>query len=324
MIEIQNLNHIFKTHLKKAGMKASLVSLFKREWTERFALKGVNLTIQPGEVVGLVGANGAGKTTLVKILSGILHPSQGHIRVMGFDPWERDHRFLKQIALVMGQKAQLWWDLPASDCFLLLRDIYQIPEDRFRRALDELVSALGVSKQLDIQIRRLSLGERMKMELIATLLHEPKVVFLDEPTIGLDFSAQKSIRLFLKEYRRRHKPILIITSHYMQDIEELAERLIVLKEGAIVYDGALSKIQKEHNQHKILQLELETNGSDSEWFKTLQGQAEILSHEANTLRVKVGRERLGAVASKILSQAQVRDIQVQEVEIADILEGWMK
>ncbi len=220
------------------------------------SFNGVSLKVSPGEIVGLVGANGAGKTTLVKILAGIVHPTSGEARVLGHVPWERHNDFRKQIALVMGQKAQLWWDLPAEDCFLLLKEIYRIPEKRYREKLDSLVYSLGVQGQLNTQIRRLSLGERMKMELIATLLHDPKVVFLDEPTIGLDLTAQRAIRDFILKYSQEHQPAVILTSHYMEDIERLCKRIIIMREGEFVYDGPLAKISGHLALHKVVTAKL--------------------------------------------------------------------
>ena len=237
MIKVENLHKTFKVHKKEPGLKASGKSLFSRKWIEKKALVDVSLSIGEGEILGLVGANGAGKTTLVKILSGIIHPTSGTTHVLGFNPWERHNDFRKQIALIMGQKAQLWWDLPAEDCFLLLREIYQIPKKQYEENLSFLSNTLNISDQMNIQIRRLSLGERMKMELIAALLHNPRVVFLDEPTIGLDLTAQRAIRQFLLNYRQKHRPAMILTSHYMEDIEQLCERIIILRQGSVVYDG---------------------------------------------------------------------------------------
>ncbi|MGZ3689368.1 MAG: ABC transporter ATP-binding protein, partial [Bdellovibrionota bacterium] len=225
MIEVEKLTKTFRVHQKDPGLLGSMRSLVRRRWIEKHALKSVSMKVGPGEIVGLVGANGAGKTTLVKALAGIIHPTSGEAKVLGHVPWQRENEFRRQIALIMGQKAQLWWDLPAADCFLLLCEIYRIPKTQFRANLDYLVEALGVRDQLHIQIRRLSLGERMKMELIAALLHRPKVVYLDEPTIGLDLTAQRAIREFLLRYRKEHQPAMLLTSHYMEDIEKLCRRI---------------------------------------------------------------------------------------------------
>jgi ABC-2 type transport system ATP-binding protein len=256
MIQVENLRKSFKVHKKEAGLKGSLKGLVSRKWEEKHALKGVNLTVKAGEILGLVGANGAGKTTLVKLLAGIVHPSSGKASVLGHTPWERDNRFRRQIALIMGQKAQLWWDLPAADCFLLLQEIYNLPDEQYKKSLDKLTNALQVQKQLNTPIRRLSLGERMKMELIAALLHQPKVVFLDEPTIGLDLNAQRAIREFLLDYRREHQPAMILTSHYMEDIEALCERIVIIREGEFVYDGGLRTVLTKYAGHKVITAKL--------------------------------------------------------------------
>ncbi|MEK6580517.1 MAG: ATP-binding cassette domain-containing protein, partial [Bdellovibrionota bacterium] len=261
MIQVQGLTKTFRFHTKGAGLKGSVRALFFRKWQEKQALKGVSLNVSPGEIVGLVGANGAGKTTLVKALAGIIHPTSGTAQVLGFTPWERNNAFRKQIALIMGQKAQLWWDLPAEDCFLLLREIYQIPDKDFKERLSFLTHHLNVAKELNIQMRRLSLGERMKMELIAALLHHPKVVFLDEPTIGLDLTAQRAIRDFILKYRSEFKPAMILTSHYMEDIEKLCERIVIIREGQFVFDGSLKKVKSKFIKHKVISIKFDRDST---------------------------------------------------------------
>jgi len=231
MIEVERLSKTYYVHRKRPGLRGSLRALFVRDRVERKAVDEVSFRVDEGEIVGLVGANGAGKTTLVKMLAGIIQPAGGTARVLGFDPWKRENAFRSQIALIMGQKAQLWWDLPAADCFLLLKEIYRIPDDRYRATLDDLAQILDVTGLLEIQIRRLSLGERMKMELIAALLHGPRVVYLDEPTIGLDLTAQRAIRDFILQWRERNRPAMLLTSHYMEDIERLCRRILILREG---------------------------------------------------------------------------------------------
>ena len=207
----------------------------------RHALKPCNLEIEAGQIIGLVGSNGAGKTTLLKLLSGLIHPSSGAAEVLGFTPWKREPAFLKQISLLLGQKAQLWWDLPAADSFRLLTEIYELEPEESRRRWRQLAQRLRCEEQLNIQLRRLSLGERMKMEIIGSLLHHPKILFLDEPTIGLDVVAQETIREFLGEYVREFRPTIILTSHYMDDISQLADRLLLISRGEIVFDGAVEE-----------------------------------------------------------------------------------
>ncbi|MCM2278816.1 MAG: ATP-binding cassette domain-containing protein [Oligoflexia bacterium] len=319
MIEVRGLSKKFRVHVKQPGLRGSLKSLIHREWKEKEALRSVSLEVGPGEIVGLVGANGAGKTTLVKALAGILHPTSGSARVLGHVPWERNDEFRRQIALIMGQKAQLWWDLPAADCFLLLREIYRIPRARFEATLETLVQALGVGDQLKVQIRRLSLGERMKMELIAALLHQPRVVFLDEPTIGLDLTAQRSIREFLLGYLREHRPAMILTSHYMEDIERLCERIVIMREGEFVYDGPLSRIVEEFARHKIIGAEL-SEPTSAEALALLHRLGEPLPVEGAAIRLKVRRERVAEAASEILRSLGVVDLEIEEEDVGTIIE----
>lgn len=316
MIHVDNLKKSFRVHKKEAGLKGSFKALFHRKWEEKHALKGVSLKVGPGEIVGLVGANGAGKTTLVKALAGIIHPTSGEAKVLGHTPWERDNAFRSQIALIMGQKAQLWWDLPAADCFLLLQEIYQIPEKEFRESLGALTSALTVEKLLNTPIRRLSLGERMKMELIAALLHRPKVVFLDEPTIGLDLTAQRAIREFILQYRKDHQPAMILTSHYMEDIEQLCERIVIIREGQFVYDGPLATVVRQHAGHKIITAQLSAEAKEASFPAALGEMTELTESQA---RFKVNRAKIPEAAATILKSFPVADLSIEDVDIADII-----
>jgi ABC-2 type transport system ATP-binding protein len=323
MIEVTGLQKTFRFHKKDPGLKGSALALFRRRWQEKQALKGVSFNVSRGEIVGLVGANGAGKTTLVKMLAGIVHPTAGEARVLGHTPWERNNEFRRQIALIMGQKAQLWWDLPAEDCFLLLKEIYRIPEQRFRQALNELVEALGVRGQLNTQIRRLSLGERMKMELIAALLHDPKVVFLDEPTIGLDLTAQRAIRDFILRYNREHQPAMILTSHYMEDIERLCQRIIIIREGEFVYDGPLEKITGRFSRNKVITAKLDPEKVTAPRpFPSELG--EIVVSDSSQIKVKVPRDRVPDAASFLLQGGAVADLLIEEVDISDIIESLLR
>jgi ABC-2 type transport system ATP-binding protein len=316
MIEVSGLQKSFQVHKKQAGLMGSLRGLVKREWETKNALKGVSLKVGAGEIVGLIGANGAGKTTLVKLLAGIVHPSAGTARVLGHVPWERDNAFRQQIALIMGQKASLWWDLPAADCFLLLQEIYRLPEAQFRSSLNKLTSALSVEKQLNTPIRRLSLGERMKMELIAALLHRPKVVFLDEPTIGLDLNAQRAIREFLLEYRREYQPAMILTSHYMEDIERLCERIVIIREGEFVYDGALSNVLGRFAGHKVLTAKL---SAEAGTFSLPAELGETLKIEPGSIKFKIPRAKVAEAAGLILKSLPVADLGIEEEDISDII-----
>jgi ABC-2 type transport system ATP-binding protein len=264
MIKVNNLYKSFEVTKKQPGLKGSLKGLFQREKITKNALMNINLEISPGEIVGLIGANGAGKTTLIKILAGIIYPSQGEVSVLGFNPWERNNELRKQISLIMGQKAQLWWDLPALDSFLLLKEIYEIPKKQFDESISFLGDVLKVHDQLKIQIRKLSLGERMKVELMGALLHRPKVIYLDEPTIGLDLMAQRAIRTFLQSYRQEFNPMILLTSHYMEDIKSLCPRALFIRDGGIVFDGLLSTILNNVDDEKYITLKFHEDFSHEE------------------------------------------------------------
>src|SRR3954462_10408880 len=243
MIEVQNLTRVFRTYKKQPGFWGGVKGLFHRKFEEIAAAKDISFSINEGEFVGFLGPNGAGKTTTLKMLSGLIYPTSGTARVAGFDPTKRENAYRRIFALVLGQKNQLWWDLPAIESFHLLRAIYAIPPAEFKATLDELVTLLDVEKKLNVMVRELSLGERMKMELIAALLHRPRVLFLDEPTIGLDVVSQKAVRQFLRDYNRRRRVTIRRTSHYMADIKELCERVIVIHKGLKIYDGALDRLE---------------------------------------------------------------------------------
>ena len=243
MIEVDKLTRIFRTYKKQPGFWGGVKGLFKRDFEELAAAKDVSFSIKEGEFVGFLGPNGAGKTTTLKMLSGLIYPTRGTARVAGFDPTKRENDYRRIFALVLGQKNQLWWDLPAIESFLLMRHIYGLPADQWQETLDELVDLLDVREKLNVMVRELSLGERMKMELIAALLHRPKVLFLDEPTIGLDVVSQRAVRNFLRAYNKRHRVTILLTSHYMADIQELCERVIVIHKGQKIYDGNLDRLE---------------------------------------------------------------------------------
>ena len=322
MISVESLTKDFQVHRKEPGLMGSLRSLVRREKLTKHAVREVSFEVGEGEILGLVGANGAGKTTLVKMLAGIIHPTGGDAKVLGYRPWERNNTFRQQIALIMGQKAQLWWDLPAADCFLLLREIYQIPVERYRETLARLASLLDVEAELNIQIRRLSLGERMKMELIAALLHSPKVVFLDEPTIGLDLPAQRAIRDFILSYRRERSPAMIVTSHYMEDIERLCERIVILREGSVVYDGSLRRVVEDYTTSKIVSAQLSGDGAAAD-REALERMGEVLELSDLKVSLCVPRGRVAEAASWLLDRYPVTDLQVEEEDVATIIERIM-
>ncbi len=291
-------------------------SLFVRDTITKVAVQDVSFHVEKGEILGLIGANGAGKTTIVKMLSGIIHPTSGSIDVLGFNPWQRHPNFCKQIALIMGQKAQLWWDLPAADCFLLLREIYQVNPKQHQEMLDYLLDLLDVRDEINIQIRRLSLGERMKMELIAALLHKPQVVYLDEPTIGLDLSAQRAIRTFILNYRDTVQPAMILTSHYMEDIERLCKRVVILLNGQFVFDGSLQDVVEQFSSHKIITVNLHK----TEFRGAINPEIELIEDNGDELKFRVKTAEVGAASQHLLTKLSGADLSVGEMNTADVIE----
>lgn len=253
-IRVRELHKSFVYYRKEAGLRNSLINLFTRKSLVKEAVKSVSFDIGPGECVGFLGPNGAGKTTTLKMLSGILYPTGGEANVLGYVPWERKNEFKRLFSIVMGQKNQLWWDLPAIESIYLNKCIYDVADDIYRRSLDELSEMLDVQELLNVQVRRLSLGERMKMELIAALIHRPRLLYLDEPTIGLDFPSQKKVREFLKYYNEQFGATILLTSHYMKDVEDLCKRTIIINEGSLLYDGDLHKINDLFGERKIIRL----------------------------------------------------------------------
>src|SRR6185369_7292447 len=288
MIEVSHLTRVFRTYKKQPGFWGGVRGLFHREFEETRAADDVSFSIAEGEFVGFLGPNGAGKTTTLKMLSGLIYPTSGSARVAGYDPTKRENAYRRLFALVMGQKNQLWWDLPAIESFNLLRAIYALPADEFKATLDELVKLLDVEKKLNVMVRELSLGERMKMELIAALLHRPRVLFLDEPTIGLDVVSQRAVRQFLRDYNRRYRVTILLTSHYMADIKELCERVIVIHKGNKIYDGALARLETSGGARKkiitFVPAVAGSNGASAAFPDTWQS-----SHAATTTRTDDGK-----------------------------------
>mgnify|MGYP006086169617 CR=1 FL=1 len=258
-IKVNNLSKHFKMFKREPGLRGAFNSFLKRQYEDFHALKNISLSIDDGEILGILGENGAGKTTLIKLLVGLLHPSSGLVEINGHVPWDRKTPFLKQISVVMGQKNQLWWDIPASESFLLNQKIYEIDHKSYKKTLNELVDLLGVAEKLNVQVRRLSLGERMKMEIIAALLHNPKIVLLDEPTIGLDVISQLKIREFIKYYNEQHKTTFLITSHYMHDIQALCKRVFVIHKGSSLYDGDFEDLVNRVNPMRKLIFQFSQN-----------------------------------------------------------------
>ncbi len=323
MIEVRQLTRVFRTYKKQPGFWGGVKGLFHREFEETAAAKDISFDIAEGEFVGFLGPNGAGKTTTLKMLSGLIYPTSGTARVAGFDPTRRENAYRRIFALVLGQKNQLWWDLPAIESFNLLRAIYGLPADQFKASLDELVTLLGVSSKLNVMVRELSLGERMKMELIAALIHRPRVLFLDEPTIGLDVVSQKAVRQFLRDYNRRYRVTILLTSHYMADIKELCERVIVIHKGAKIYDGALARLENAGGARKKIITFMPTlaDGSSGAAFPdTWQ------SRHGTTIRADDGKftlcvpgDKVVAVSQEILSTGPVADITIEDVPLEDVI-----
>lgn len=252
IIAVRNLKKEFKEQKRGSGIKESFKSLFRRNYELKSALKGVNLNIKEGEVLGLIGPNGAGKSTLIKIMTGVLHPTSGETDILGFTPWKDRVKYVSNIGVVFGQKSQLWWDIPALDTFELHRELYNIPKDEFIKRRDYMIEKLGIQEIVKKQVRQLSLGERMRCEVVLSLLHNPKIVFLDEPTIGLDIIAKDKIRDFIREFNEKQNTTFIITTHDMSDIEELCERIVIINHGGIVYDGLLKEVRNKFAHKKII------------------------------------------------------------------------
>lgn len=313
LIEVENLSKNFEYYKKEIGIKSSITNLFRREMLTKRAVKDISFGIEEGEMVGLLGPNGSGKTTTLKILSGILHPTDGSATVMGYIPWERKKQFKMQFAIVMGQKSQLWMDLPANESLYLNKCIYEIEDKEFFASVDELAEILDVKHILNVQVRRLSLGERMKLELIASLLHRPKVLFLDEPTIGLDIISQRKIREFLKYYNEQTRTTVILTSHYMKDIEDLCKRTIVLNEGNIVYDGELHKVNELFSQKKIVKIQL----SEYRDKDAIAAYGTVRQCKGYSATLEVNRNEVKGSLKNILDDLPVIDFNIEDIPIEE-------
>jgi ABC-2 type transport system ATP-binding protein len=321
MIEVENLTRVFRTYKKKPGFWGGVKGLFNREFEETRAADNVSFSIKEGEFVGFLGPNGAGKTTTLKMLSGLIYPTSGRARVAGFDPTKRENDYRRIFALVLGQKNQLWWDLPAAESFYLFRAIYGLDQKAYKETLDELVTLLGVTSKLNVMVRELSLGERMKMELIAALLHRPRVLFLDEPTIGLDVISQKAVREFLRDYNRRYKTTILLTSHYMADISQLCERVIVIDHGKKIYDGDLDRIAGAGARQRIIKFKprpgLDGAPSFPPDWQPAHGTAKVA--EDGEFLLHVPSEHITEVCQQILNRGAVDDITIQDVPLEDII-----
>ncbi|MBA2241687.1 MAG: ATP-binding cassette domain-containing protein [Chthoniobacterales bacterium] len=313
-IEAAGLTKVYRTYKKESGLRGSLKGLIRRKYDETRAADDVTFSIEEGELVGFLGPNGAGKTTVLKMLSGLLNPSGGQARVLGFVPWERKNEMKRQFALLMGQKNALWWDLPAQESLELNRAIYAIDRRRFRKVVGGLSELLEVQDKMNVMVRELSLGERMKMELISALIHEPRVLFLDEPTIGLDVVSQKRVREFLRVYNQDHKIVTMLTSHYMQDIEELCHRVIIIDHGKIFFDGPLDAIIDRFSGAKIVSLTFEeTAARDFSVF------GEVVEQTPVSVQLKVPRAKVTETCRQLLENCKVTDINVQELPVEEVI-----
>ena len=314
IIEINNLSKSYRVYQKKEGLWASIAGLFKREYRQVHAVKNISLAVEQGEFVAFLGPNGAGKTTTLKLLSGVINPDSGSCHVLGHVPWERQNEYRRRFALVMGQKNQLWWDLPALESFRLHQHIYAVEPNEFQRTRDELAEMLGVTHLMGQPVRELSLGERMKMELIAALLHKPDVLFLDEPTIGLDVVAQHKIQEFLKHYQQERRNTILLTSHYMKDIAALCKRVVIIANGSIYYDGSLDGIVDKFSGDKIVTLHVADNASDG-----LRAIPNIIELEPHKIKFRVGRDDVARVLAGIFREHEVEDIVVEDPPLEEVI-----
>jgi ABC-2 type transport system ATP-binding protein len=314
-IEIRGLQKSYRVYQKKEGLWASLTGLFHRDYRDVEAVKGIDLDVESGEFVAFLGPNGAGKTTTLKLLSGVISPSGGEARVLGHVPWKRENEYRRRFALVMGQKNQLWWDLPAQESFQLHERIYRLDRDDFVHTRDELVDLLGVERLLGQPVRELSLGERMKMELIAALLHSPEVLFLDEPTIGLDVVAQHNIQKFLKHYQEIRGITVLLTSHYMKDIAALCKRVVIIAGGEIIYDGSLEGIVNRFGGHKVLTVQF----ADERMPSDLSPYGEVLKVVEPKAQLRVARATIAEVLASILGRYEVVDVSVEDPPLEEVI-----
>ncbi len=314
-ITVKHLSKHYEVHRKEAGLRGSIAAFLRRRYEIVKAVDDISFSIEPGEMVGFLGPNGAGKTTTLKVLAGLLHPTGGEVQVLGYTPFERRHAFLKQITLVMGQKQQLFWDLPALETFEVNRVIYEVPEAEYRRTLADLTELLELGDLLNKQVRKLSLGERMKCELAAALLHRPKVLFLDEPTIGLDVTMQARVRDFVAEYNRRYGATVLLTSHYMADVTALCRRVVVINRGRLLYDGNLQSLVEQVAPHKLIHVTL----SEPVAQAALEAYGEVQRLDGLEAELRVERSETTRVGARLLAELPVADVNIAEPPIEAII-----
>jgi len=320
IIIASNLSKSYRVHEKQQGIKNSVKDLFNRKYVTRDAVVNLNMTIEKGEIVGFLGENGAGKTTTLKMLTGILYPTSGKVAVLDYTPTQRKREFLKRIAFVMGSRSEINWDLPAVDTFTYQKLVYQVPDNLYKKNIDMLSEMLNVKHLLNIPLRRLSLGERMKMELINCFLYSPEIVFLDEPTIGLDLSSQLAIRKFLRQYREENRTTIVVTSHYMDDIEETCDRVILLSKGSKIFDGAIGEISRLYSSNKVLQLMFNQPVNPHEF----KGYGEIIEVRDNTLKLMIKKEQYKDIVTDLINQhSNLVDFSISNVPFKNIVNQMM-
>lgn len=320
-IAVRDLRKVYQVPERDSGLRAAVTSLVHRKTRDIDAVRSISFDIQPGEIVGFLGPNGAGKTTTLKMLSGLLHPTSGSADVLGFTPWNRDRAYLAQMALIMGNRNQLTWDIPVADSFELNKAIFRIPTSDYRQRVDELVELLDIAELIRKPVRNLSLGERMKCEIAGSLLHQPKVLFLDEPTIGLDVAMQRRIRTFIAEYNRRTGASILLTSHYMADVEALCERVIVIHHGTLLYDGGLTGLVRRFSPHKTIVVELEDGApAPDDRIEAIVDGAEVVEQSAVGLTLRVPKALTAAATSRLLAHLPVSDLTVEDPPIEEVIE----
>lgn len=317
IISVKNVSKVYDIFKKEPGLIGSIKTLVSRKYEKKTAVENISFSIEKGDFIGFIGPNGAGKTTTIKMLSGIIHPSSGDIKVMEFTPKRLQNAFKKQFAITMGQKNQLWWDIPALDSFHLLKEIYEIPDEDFKNILNELTRLLNIKHILDVPLRNLSLDERMKMEITASLLHSPKVLFLDEPTIGLDVSSRRRIREFLKYVNKEKKITIILTSHYLEDIEELCNRIIAISKGKIVYDGSLKAVPTAALNYKYVSVSFDNKNA----FKLLERYGQLVEKINTSAKLLVNKDDLKDFGKEVFANNNFYDINIEEVSLDDTIEN---
>ena len=321
-IELKSISKSFKLFQREAGLKGALKSFLKREYSEFYALKNIDLNVEKGEIIGILGENGAGKTTLIKLMIGLLYPTSGNILINNYTPWKKNHNYLKQVSIVMGQKNQLWWDIPASESFLLNKHIYNIDEKQYQTTLNELVELLDVKEKIDVQVRRLSLGERMKMEIIAALLHNPSIVLLDEPTLGLDVVSQSKVREFVKYYNEINNTTFVITSHYTKDIQEMCKRVFVLHKGESVYDGNFNTLINNVNPKRKLVFQFR-NLPDNNSVNNLLSNFEY-NINGNILTSFLPEEELQLLLKTLLKNFSASNISFEDLPVDETMKTFFE